>query len=147
MEIQLIKQGHPFWEKTFRYAMNCPWKAGPVLAEKMINNDFQDWERVIVATEEEEIVAYCTISERDELPEQYDYTPFIGFVFVDEKYRGKRISERIIDQATEYAKGLGYRQLFIMSGERGLYEKYGFDKIGDYKSIYGTMDQLFVKKI
>ena len=147
MEIQLIKQGHPFWEKTARYAMNCTWKAGPVLAEKMINNDFQNWERVIIATEGEEIAAFCTISERDELPEQYGYTPFIGFVFVDEKYRGKRISERMIDRAAEYVKESGCRQLFIMSGEQGLYEKYGFEKIGDYKTIYGTTDQLFVKKI
>ena len=147
MEIQLINQGHPFWEKTIHYAMNCTWKAGPVLAEKMNNNDFQNWERVIVAAEEEEIAAYCTISGRDELPEQYGYTPFIGFVFVDEKYRGKRISERMIEQATGYAKRLGYRKLFIMSGEQGLYEKYGFEKIGDYKNIYGTKDLLFVKKI
>ena len=147
MEIQLIKQGHPFWEKTIRYAMNCTWKAGSILAEKMINNDFQNWERVIVTIEEGKIVAYCTFLERDELPEQYGYTPFIGFVFVDEKYRGKRISERMIDQATEYAKGLGYCKLFIMSGEKGLYEKYGFEKIGDYKTIYGTTDQLFVKKL
>ena len=44
-------------------------------------------------------------------------------VFVDEKYRGKRISEQKTDQATKYAKGLGYRKLFIMSGEQGLYEK------------------------
>ena len=114
MEIQLIKHGHPFWEKTVRYAMNCSWKAGPVLAEKMTNNDFQNWERVIVAVEGEEIVAYCTVLEKDELPEQFEYTPFIGFVFVDEKYRGKRLSERIIEQAIEYAKGLGYRKIFIM---------------------------------
>ena len=106
MRIQLIKQGHPLWEKTALYAMNCTWNAGSVLAEKMIKNDFQNWERVIVATEEKEVVAYCTILERDELPEQYGYTPFIGFVFVDEKYRGKRISERMIEQATGYAKRL-----------------------------------------
>jgi N-acetylglutamate synthase-like GNAT family acetyltransferase len=54
---------------------------------------------------------------------------------------------RLLDQAIGYAKGLGYRKLFIMSGEQGLYEKYGFEKIGDYKTIYGTTDQLFAKEI
>ena len=147
MVIQPIKQGHPLWRETIRYARNCNWKAGPVRAEKMSKNDFQDWERVIVAEEDGKIAAFCTISGRDELPEQYDYTPFIGYVFVDEKYRGKRISERMIDQAIKYAKGLGYCKLFIMSGEQGLYEKYGFEKMGDYKTIYGTTDQLFVKAI
>ena len=147
MEILLIRQGHPLWEKTIRYAMNCTWKAGPVLAGKMIDNDFQNWERVIVAAEEEEIAAYCTITEKDELPERYGFTPFVGFVFVDERYRGKRISERMIDRAAGYAKESGYRSLYIMSGEQGLYEKYGFEKIGDYETIYGTTDQLFRKKI
>jgi len=147
MDIQPIKYGHPLWSETIRYARNCSWKAGPILAEKMSKNDFQNWERVIVAAEERKIVAFCTICERDELPDQYDYTPFIGFVFVDEKYRGKRISEQMIDHATKYAKGLGYSKLFIMSGEQGLYEKYGFEKIGDYKTIYGTTDQLFAKEI
>ena len=34
-----------------------------------------------------------------------------------------------------------------MSGEVGLYEKYGFEKLGDYATIYGTTDQLFAKNI
>lgn len=34
-----------------------------------------------------------------------------------------------------------------MSGEVGLYEKYGFEKLGDNATIYGTTDQLFVKNI
>ena len=35
-----------------------------------------------VAVENETIVGYCTFSERDELSDEYDYSPFIGFVFV-----------------------------------------------------------------
>ncbi len=31
------------------------------------------------------------------------------------------------------------------AGEIGLYEKYGFEKLGDYETIYGSIDQLFVK--
>ena len=34
-----------------------------------------------------------------------------------------------------------------MSGEVGLYEKYGFEKVGDYETIYDSVDQLFVKTI
>ena len=70
MDIQPIKYGHPLWSETIRYARNCSWKAGPILAEKMRKNDFQNWERVIVAAEERKIVAFCTICERDELPDQ-----------------------------------------------------------------------------
>ncbi len=143
MEIQMIQKGHILWDKTISFAQSCSWKAGPYLADRMKVNSFKDWERVIVAVENENIVGYCTFSEKDELSEEYDYSPFIGFVFVDERHRGKRVSEKMIQYTLSYAKSIGYRTVYIMSGEHGLYEKYGFEKIGDFHTIYGTTDQLF----
>ena len=40
MNILLISQEHPLWEKTAEFAQNCSWKAGQFLAEKMRKNDF-----------------------------------------------------------------------------------------------------------
>ena len=42
---------------------------------------------------------------------------------------------------------LGYQKLYIMSGETGFYEKYGFVKLGDYETIYGDTDQLLVMEL
>lgn len=42
-----------------------------------------------------------------------------------------------------YTKELEYDKIYIMSGEIGLYEKYGFIKLGNYE----TIDQLFVQDI
>ena len=147
MNIVFIQHGHPLWEKTIGFAQICSWKAGPYLATRMQKNEFNTWERVVVATEEDSIVGYCTVSEKDELPDGYDFTPFIGFVFVAENYRGHRISEKMIECACNYIKELGYPKAFLMSGEQGLYEKYGFVKLGDYKTVYGTTDQLFSKEL
>lgn len=143
LTIHLIRKGHPFWEKTIGTARSSSWRAGPALAKRMEANAFRDWERVIVAVEDRRIVGYCTFSERDELPEEYGYSPFIGFVFVEEKHRGNRISQRMIEAALRYAKALGYGTVYLMSGEQGLYEKYGFVRMGEYPTIYGTADQLF----
>ena len=74
-----------------------------------------------------------------------DKDTFIGFVFVDEPYRGNRLSELMIQSAILYAREIGYEKVYILSGEIGLYEKYGFEKLGDYKTIFGSIDQLFVK--
>ena len=145
MELFAIQQGNMLWEKTITFAEASSWKAGRVLAAKMKKNDFIDWERVIVAVEGDEIAGYCTLTEKDELSDAYHFTPFIGFAFVDEKYRGHRVSEKMIECACGCAKELGYQKVFIMSGEQGLYEKYGFRKLGDYKTIYGSTDQLFSK--
>ena len=147
MEILMIQQGHPLWNRTISFAQVCSWKAGPLLAKRMQENAFQEWERVIVAAENEQIAGYCTFTEKDELPDFYGFSPFIGFVFVDERYRGKRLSEQMINHACRYAKELGYPSIYIMSGEQGLYEKYGFEKVGDYKTIYGSVDQLFQRTL
>jgi Predicted acetyltransferase len=145
VEISVMTYGHPFWDKTISFADNCSWKAGSYLAHKMRNKEFSETERVLVASEGEKIIGYSTFAKKDELPDDVEYTPFIGFVFVDERSRGKRVSERMINAASDYAKSIGYEKIYIMSGEQGLYEKYGFVKIGDFKTIYGTEDQLFQK--
>lgn len=105
---------------------------------------FKDWERVFAAFEGGEPVGFCTLTEKDGLLPKYPYTPLIGFVFVDEAHRGKRLSEKMIGKALEYAKSIGYDKVYIMSGESGLYEKYGFVCMGDFESVYGGTEQLFV---
>ena len=120
---------HPLWEKTIAFAENCSWRAGKFLANMMRENSFSDIER------------------EDALPGNSEYTPFIGFVFVDENSRGKRVSEKMIGEACKYAKDIGYEAMYIVSGEHGLYEKYGFEKIDELETIYGDVDQLFKRAI
>jgi len=143
LEIFAMTQEHELWNATITFAENCSWKAGPYLAQLMKQNKFLEWERVFAVCEDGEVVGYCTLTAKDELPDTYDFTPFIGFVFVDEKCRGKRISEKLINSVADYANKLGYETIYIMSGEQGLYEKYGFEKIGEYRTIYDSVDQLF----
>lgn len=143
VEVSIIQQGHKLWDELIQFCENCSWKAGPFLARLMIENQFLEWERVIAACVDGKLAGYCTFMEKDELPDEYDFKPFIGFVFVDERYRGHRLSESMIQFALKYAWKLQYDKVYLMSGEIGLYEKYGFIKAGDYMTKYGTVDQLF----
>ncbi len=138
-----MQQGHPYWERTMDFARGCSWRAGPVLADRMAANAFGEQERVIVAVDGGEIAGFCTFSERDELPEDAPFGPFAGFVFVDEKHRGQRLSGRMIDRAAACARAAGRQKLYVLSGEQGLYEKYGFVKIGTCRTVWGTTEQLF----
>jgi len=146
-EICSMTQGHKYWNETICLAEKCSWKAGYYLAQKMKNNDFDPFERVFAVCVNGKVAGFCTFAEKDELPKEYQFTPFIGFIFVNEPYRGKRLSELMIKSVILYARKLGYEKIYIMSGEVGLYEKYGFEKLGDYKTIYDSTDQLFVKSI
>lgn len=142
----LLRPGDPLWEQTIAFAQSCSWRAGPVLAKRMRENAFQPWERVIAAAEDGTVIGYCTLTEKDDSAEE-GYAPFIGFVFVDEAHRGRRISQRMIETALRYAKGLGYGTVYLISDERGLYEKYGFTKLGDCETVFGTREQLFCRGV
>lgn len=109
----------------------------------MANNDFADWERVFCATIDNSVVSFALFCEKDGMPEEYDCQPFIGFIFVDENYRGKRISQYIISHIKNYAKNIGFQTVYLKTDHRGLYEKYGFEKIGEFVPVSGTSDQLF----
>lgn len=146
-EIHLMTAEHTRWKETIYFAEKCSWKAGPFLAKKMQENEFKEWERVCAVGVNGKVAGFSTFTEKDELSEQYDFTPFIGFVFVDEQFRGRRLSEMMIQSIISYAKEMGYEKVYIMSGEIGLYEKYGFVKLGNYETIYGSIDQLFVQFI
>lgn len=146
-EIHLITSKHALWDETISLAEKCSWRAGPFLALKMKHNEFKEWERVCVACADGKAVGFCTFVEKDELHEKYPFSPFIGFMFVDERYRGNRLSELMIRKVSAYAGELGHEKIYIMSGEVGLYEKYGFLKLGSYETIYGSVEQLFVKSL
>ena len=146
MEIKAIFKDDNWWNKTINYAKNCSWVAGKSLAEIMENNWFSDCERVFIAIENENIIGYCTFSEKDCIPD-VNYTPYISFIFVDELYRGNRISEKMIISVIKYAKQINYSKIYIVSGEINLYEKYGFIKIDQKMASYGKVAQIFIKEI
>lgn len=52
-----------------------------------------------------------------------------------------------MNRGCEIAHGQGFTKIYLLSGEKGLYEKYDFDCLGDYPTVYGTMDQLFTKPL
>ncbi|HWT76737.1 MAG TPA: GNAT family N-acetyltransferase [Mobilitalea sp.] len=87
MQIKLITASDELWEPTAVYAEQCSWKAGPFLAREMRANNFTDWERVFVAIEDNKPAGYCTLAKADCIPD-VTYTPYIGFMFVGEEFRG-----------------------------------------------------------
>ncbi|MCM1488490.1 MAG: GNAT family N-acetyltransferase, partial [Firmicutes bacterium] len=74
-EIFSITQGHHYWNEAISLAAKCSWKAGSYLAEKMKNNEFAEWERVFVACDNGRLIGFCTLTEKDELPPKYKFTP------------------------------------------------------------------------
>ena len=146
MEIIRVKYGSDLYKKLIDYAENCSWIAGKHLAQILRENNFLEWEAVFAAVEDGEIIGFCTFLETDYYPENR-YSHWISSIFVDEKFRGNKISFRLIENTIEYAKMQSFKKVYIPSDMIGFYEKCGFVKIDELVNYGGDTDNIFVKEI
>ena len=146
MNIVSISSRDNLWNKLIGYANSCPWSAWPILAQKMNENKFLDWEKIFVAIGNYDIVWFCTFTKEDWIP-NCDCSPFVWFIFVDEKYRWNRISEKMINEVEKYAKTLNFEKLYIVSDHKWLYEKYWFEKCGEKIDELGRVETIFFREI
>ena len=146
LDVKKLTAADAEWNVLADYAENCSWGAGKTLAEEMRQNYFTGWERVILAEDQGRIAGYCTVSGTDCIPD-VPYTPYIGMLFVGEEYRGKRLSQRMIDDASEYLKELGFSEVYLVSDHENLYEKYGFQVIDEKMAPWGRMQKIYRKEL
>jgi GNAT superfamily N-acetyltransferase len=132
--------------ELINYSKNYNREAWPILAQKMEENIFLDWEKIFVAVDNSKIIWFCTFTKEDWIP-NCDYYPFVWFIFVDENYRWKRISEKMINAVEEYAKTLNFEKLYIVSDHKGLYEKYWFKKCDEKSDEIGRIETIFCRNI
>lgn len=146
IEIKALVCGSDEWIAAAKYADKCSWKAGKILSEKMTGSKFTEWERVIAAFGPNGIAGYCTVSKTDCITD-ISYTPYIGFVFVGEIYRGNRLSQKLIIYAMEYLRKIGFKSVYLISDHIGLYEKYGFEVIDKKNSPWGKEQKIYIQKL
>ncbi len=108
--------------------------------------EFEDWETPFAAVVGGRIVGMAAIMKTDYYPLP-DIYPWITTVFVSEEYRGRRLSEKLIEYANRYAKSLGFTRTYIPSEHTGLYEKYGYRYRRDIVNYGGGTDRLYVKDL
>lgn len=146
MYIEKINQLDLKWNQLIAYASNCLWIAGKHLANMLEKNVFTEWESVFVAVDKGQIIGFCTFMKTDYYPENR-YFPWISCIFVDEEYRGNRISGKMISKVIEFAKECGFEKVYIPSDMLGFYEKYGFVRIDELKNYGGDIDYIFMKEL
>lgn len=146
MDYRMITSSDELWKIVRNYAESCSWSAGKSLANAMDKQLFTDWERVIVALDQETICGYCTVAKTDCIP-NVPYTPYIGYMFVGEAYRGNRLSQKMILYAMKYLKELGFTKVHIVSDHENLYEKYGFGVIDRKIAPWGSEEKIYVQEI
>lgn len=101
---------------------------------------------MFAALDGDRIVGMASLMKTDyyHLPEIF---PYVSCIFVTEKYRGHRISEKLIDHANGYAKELGFDKTYIPTDHVGFYERYGYRYVRNILNYGGEIDRLYVKDI
>ena len=142
MIIEPVTYTDALWDEVKRYAAACSWRAGKSLAQEMQNHAFSDWERVFVLHENGNIYGYCTVAKKDCIPD-LPYTPYIGYLFVDEKKRGHRMGQKLILAAMDYLRNVGFHEVYLVSDHENLYEKYGFSVICRAAAPWGAVEKIY----
>lgn len=146
MHFSAITSSDDRWKEVIQFAQNCSWGAGKSLAQNMSDNLFTDWERVIIALQENDIAGYCTVAKSDCIP-NVPYTPYIGYLFVAEKYRRHRLSQKLISYAMTYLRAAGFSRVFLVSDHENLYEKYGFEVIDRKPAPWGEIEKIYMREL
>ena len=146
MEIKQVFFKDENWDKLIDFVKKSSWRESPIIAKNWEENNYLDWERIFAAIENNNIIGHCSLNNIDAVPDA-EYTPYIQAVFVNEKFRGNRISEKMINSAIEYAKTLGFKNVYIVSDHKNFYEKYGFAKVDEKNDYKGELQSIFCKKI
>jgi len=117
------------------------------MAAAMREGGFNGWERIFIAEENGSFMGFCALKNPQNSPIIAEYIPWIQWVFVDEKYRGRRLSQKLLEVVEEYAKTLGFDRVFLSTWHKGLYEKYGFVKICEKEMRDGYYESIYEKKL
>jgi len=131
--------------KFIQYLDKVPWRAGPYLGNMIRNHYQKGYDRTYALFVDNQLSGFCNLTSEDCIVSQYE--PWIGFVYVDEKNQGHRLSETLINHCIEYAKQINFDYIYLASNEVGLYEKYGFEKVEVALNKFGESEQIFRKSI
>ena len=126
------------------------WGAGQFLFALLRDGTFRrttgERSRVLLLTEGDELVSFCTYAEKDDI-QPTDLTPWIGFVYTFPSYRGRRCFGLLLEHLEALARAEGVRDVYISTNHTGLYEKYGCEFYRTMRDVEGEPSRVYRKHI
>lgn len=145
--VRKVAEGTPLAAELLEFAEGFSWEEVREHTVRTIRDWlFEEWETPFAAVADGRIIGMATLMKTDyyPLPEVF---PWVSTVFVSEAFRGRRISEKLIDAANAFASSLGFKRTYIPSEYVGLYEKYGYRYVRDIVNYGGGVDRLYAKQL
>ncbi len=110
------------------YAKTCSFQGtGSYLAELLSDYAFEEYEKVYTAILNHKVIGFAAIV-KESCAENDSNSPWLDFLFVDEKYRNQHVGLAFISKICNYAKSIGFDFLYLCTlSHVDYYKKAGFD--------------------
>lgn len=126
------------------------WVSGELLCKFLRENTFfstlGEKSKLLLLADGDQLVSFCTYAERDDI-QPTEFTPWAGFVYTFPRYRGHHYAGLLLAEAERLAKEEGHSALYISTGHKGLYEKYGFTYKTTLPDVNGNPSNVYIKQI
>lgn len=123
------------------------WSAAKYLAKALVNQKmFDDYFKegnVYIMEYNKDFVGFATLSIKDCINDNSLF-PWIGFLFINEKYRHHRYSQIFM----EYLEQIAFKKypyVYICTNHKGLYEKYGYTYLFDRLDLWNEKNMVYIK--
>ncbi len=112
------------------YARKCSFQGtGAYFADLINEKAFEDYEKAFAVISDEKIIGFGVLL-KECLCLQEDKSPWLDFLFIDEKYRCNGIGTALIDKICDYAVICGFDCIYLCTVTHAdYYNKIGFDTI------------------
>lgn len=150
MDILLYDQAaaRAHWLAELRLA---DWEAGALLCrmldEGTLERDLGEGAEVILLTDGDRLVSYCTFAPYDDVCDDRSETPWIGFVYTFPAYRGRHCAGQLLAYCEQLAARAGKQYVYISTPHVGLYEKYGYDFHRHANDYLGNACRVYRKEL
>ena len=128
----------------------CDWNAARFLADLLEKGTFDEtlggWGHLFLLMDGENLVSFATLTCQDAVRDE-SLTPWIGFVFTQPEYRGRRHAGQVLAHAEKAAVRLGYRRVYLETDHVGLYEKYGYMYMENRTDCWGEDARVLYKEL
>ncbi len=145
MKIISVRENPEYKNIAIKYFQNCWQSALPKIYDDCISNSIYtknplpQW----YLLEKDNNLIGCAGLITNDFISRMDLYPWICAVFIDQKHRGNSFSSLLIEKAKEDSKKAGFEYLYLCTDHIGLYEKYGFEYIGNGYHPWGEESRIY----
>lgn len=129
MEIIQIDINSPLKAKSalIDYSRQCSWNVtGQYFADLLENNEFNSSEKIFALTHNDYVIGFAGLV-NESCIENSGLSPWLDFLFVDNKYRNQGFAKMMIEHILHTAKLNGIKIVYLCTASHEkMYEKFGF---------------------